>query len=66
MDKKFIAKKSNSLTFLSCSIKSASSLARSNSLRIVNEYFSGISLFHVTDLVDFGLPPLEFGVLLPM
>ena len=53
------------LTFRSCSMRSASSLARSNSLLIVKEYFSGTLLFHVTDRGDFGLPPFLLGLLLP-
>lgn len=32
---------------------------------MVNEYFSGTLLFHVTDRGDFGLPPFLFGLLLP-
>lgn len=53
------------LTFLNCSMRSASSLARSNSLLMVKEYFSGRLLFHVTDRGDFGLPPFLLGLLLP-
>lgn len=53
------------LTLRSCSMRSASSLARSNSLLIVKEYFSGTLLFHVTDRGDFGLPPFLLGLLLP-
>lgn len=52
-------------TFLNCSMRSASSLARSNSLLMVKEYFSGRLLFHVTERGDFGLPPFLLGLLLP-